>query len=214
MFERYTESARRALFFARYEVTQHGGSSIDTEHLLLGLIRGGTPTLDPIFAASKVSPTALRREIEQRLATAERVPTPVEIPFGADAKRALELAAREADDLKHGYIGPEHLLLGLLRLEKSVAGAVLIGRGIALNDVREAAAKLPAPSSADGAMTDHGFGYGVELDIGGILTRIGRIEEMVGQLAQRAGDAQATIELAHAISEELAALKDPLERLE
>jgi hypothetical protein len=161
-----------------------------------------------------VSPTALRREIEQRLAAAEKVPTSVEIPFSADAIRALELAAREADDLKHGYIGPEHLLLGLLRLEKSVAGAALISHGVRLNDVREAAAKLPPPSPADVASIDHGFGYGVELDIDGILARIGRIEEMVGQLAQKAGDAHATIELAHAISEELAAFKDSFERLE
>ena len=40
MFERYTESARRALFFARYEVSQLGATSIETEHLLLGLSPG------------------------------------------------------------------------------------------------------------------------------------------------------------------------------
>jgi hypothetical protein len=55
----------------------------------------------------------------------------------------------------------------------------------------------------------HGFGH--ELKIGGLLAQIHRIEEMVGQLAQQAGDRQATIRLAHAISDELAALKYPFE---
>jgi ATP-dependent Clp protease ATP-binding subunit ClpC len=52
MFERYTERARRVLFFARYEASQLGSISIETEHLLLGLIREGKGLTSRIFARS------------------------------------------------------------------------------------------------------------------------------------------------------------------
>ena len=55
MFERYTERARRVLFFARYEASQLGSISIETEHLLLGLIREGKGPTSRIFARSHLS---------------------------------------------------------------------------------------------------------------------------------------------------------------
>ena len=209
MFERYTESARRALFFARFEVSQHGGRAIDSAYLVLGLLRSPTPMVRCILADADLSPGVIRSEIQGRLPEGERVSTSVEIPFADDARRALDRAAREAEDLGHRYIAPEHLWLALLRDETSVAGSVLISHGVRLNDVREAVAKLPDRPPADSAAVQHGFGH--ELKIGGLLAQIHRIEEMVGQLAQQAGDRQATIRLAHAISDELAALKYPFE---
>src|SRR5688572_4806043 len=119
MFERYTESARRALFFARYEVTQLGGASIEAEHLLLGLIRESHGLLADVLASSNVSRSTLRRDVEEQSCAAPRIPTAVEIPFSAEMKRVLYFAAAEADDLRHRDIGPEHLLLGLLREDKS-----------------------------------------------------------------------------------------------
>ncbi len=66
MFERYTERARRVLFFARYEATQLGSTSIETEHLLLGLIREGKGLTSRIFARSHLSLESIRKEIEGR----------------------------------------------------------------------------------------------------------------------------------------------------
>src|SRR5450830_1894647 len=142
MFERYTERARRVLFFARYEASQLGSISIETEHLLLGLIREGKGLTSRIFARSHLSLENIRKEIEGRTVFREKVSTSVEIPFSAETKRVLQFAAEEADRLLHNYIGTEHLLLGILREERSVAASILMEHGMRLNTVREDAVQL------------------------------------------------------------------------
>ncbi|MPZ16495.1 MAG: AAA domain-containing protein [Luteitalea sp.] len=137
MFERYTERARRVLFFARYEASQLGSVSIETEHLLLGLIREGKGLTSRIFQRSHLSLEGIRKEIEGRAGFRDKVSTSVEIPFSAETKRVLTFAAEEADRLLHNYIGTEHLLLGLLREERSVAANILIEKGMRLNTVRD-----------------------------------------------------------------------------
>src|SRR5512141_1825372 len=82
MFERYTERARRVLFFARYEASQLGSISIETEHLLLGLIREGKGLTSRIFARSHLSLENIRKEIEGRTVFRETVSTSVEKPIG------------------------------------------------------------------------------------------------------------------------------------
>src|SRR5512139_2363106 len=137
MFERYTERARRVLFFARYEASQLGSVSIETEHLLLGLIREGKGLTSRIFARSEVVLDSVRKEIEGRTVLRERVSTSVDIPFSAETKRALQYAAEEADRLLHTYIGTEHLLLGILREDRSLAALILAERGMRLNLIRD-----------------------------------------------------------------------------
>ena len=137
MFERYTERARRVLFFARYEASQLGSISIDTEHLLLGLIREGKGLTSRIFARSNLSLENIRKQIEGRTVFREKVSTSVEIPFSGETKRLLQFAAEEADRLLHNYIGTEHLLLGILRVERSLAASILMEKGMRLNSVRE-----------------------------------------------------------------------------
>src|SRR5690348_4235843 len=137
MFERYMERARRVLFFARYEATQLGSTSIETEHLLLGLIREGKGLTSRIFARSHLSLESIRKEIEGRTVFREKVSTSVEIPFSAETKRVLTFAAEEADRLLHTYIGTEHLLLGILREERSVAASILYEKGMRLASVRD-----------------------------------------------------------------------------
>ena len=137
MFERYTERARRVLFFARYEASQLGSISIQTEHLLLGLIREGKGLTSRLFSRSHISLESIRKEIEGRTIFREKVSTSVEIPFSTETKRVLQQASEEADRLLHNYIGTEHLLLGLLREERSVASSILSEKGMRLNSVRE-----------------------------------------------------------------------------
>lgn len=137
MFERYTERARRVLFFARYEASQLGSISIETEHLLLGLIREGKGLTSRIFARSHLSLENIRKEIEGRTVFREKVSTSVEIPFSTETKRILQHAAEEADRLLHNYVGTEHLLLGILREERSVAAAILSEKSMQLGSVRE-----------------------------------------------------------------------------
>src|SRR4029434_10708214 len=136
MFERYTERARRVLFFARYEASQLGSISIETEHLLLGLIREDKGLTSRIFARSHLSLENIRKDIEGRTVFREKVSTSVEIPFSAETKRVLQYAAEEADRLLHNYIGTEHLLLGILREERSVAATILMENGVRTETVR------------------------------------------------------------------------------
>ena len=137
MFERYTERAKRVIFFARYEAAQLGSNSIETEHLLLGLIREGKGLTSRIFAKSHLSMESIRKEIEGRIVIRDQVSTSVEIPLSAESKRVLTYAAEEAERLVHNYIGTEHILLGILREEKSVAASILHERGLRINSVRE-----------------------------------------------------------------------------
>jgi ATP-dependent Clp protease ATP-binding subunit ClpC len=125
------------LFFACYEASQLGSVSIETEHLLLGLIREGKGLTSRIFQRTQVQLESVRREIEGRTVLREKVSTSVEIPFSAETKRVLQYASEEADRLMHNYIGTEHLLLGILREERSLAAAILMEKGMRLGTVRE-----------------------------------------------------------------------------
>jgi ATP-dependent Clp protease ATP-binding subunit ClpC len=137
MFERYTERARRVIFFARYEASQLGSNSIETEHLLLGLIREGKGLTSRIFSKSHLSMETIRKEIEGRALTREKVSTSVDIPLSAESKRVLSYASEEAERMLHNYIGTEHILLGLMREEKSTAAGILGEKGMRLGAVRE-----------------------------------------------------------------------------
>jgi ATP-dependent Clp protease ATP-binding subunit ClpC len=137
MFERYTERARRVLFFARYEASQLGSVSIETEHLLLGLIREGKGLTSRLFQRTQIQLDSIRREIEGRTVLREKVSTSVEIPFSAETKRVLQFASDEADALMHTNVGTEHLLLGLLREERSLAASILMEHGMRLSTVRD-----------------------------------------------------------------------------
>ena len=137
MFERYTERARRVIFFARYEASQLGSNSIETEHLLLGLIREGKGLTSRIFSKSHLSMETIRKEIEGRALYREKVSTSVDIPLSAESKRVLGFASEEAERMLHNYIGTEHILLGLMREEKSVAAGILAEKGMRLAAVRE-----------------------------------------------------------------------------
>src|SRR6202050_2237575 len=136
MFERYTEKARRVIFFARYEASQYGSPYIETEHLLLGLLREDK-ALANRFLRSHGSIESIRKEIEARITVRERISTSVEVPLSQECKRILNFAAEEAERLGHKHVGTEHLLLGVLREEKSFGAEILQERGLRLSAVRE-----------------------------------------------------------------------------
>jgi ATP-dependent Clp protease ATP-binding subunit ClpC len=150
MFERYTEKARRVIFFARYEASQFGSPYIETEHLLLGLIREDKNLTSRFFPKANASIDSIRKEIEGRTLIREKVSTSVELPFSEESKRALNAAAEESDRLAHKHIGTEHMLLGLLREDKSVAAEILRERGLRLGMVREELSRGSAEKHAQG----------------------------------------------------------------
>ncbi len=140
MFERYTEKARRVIFFARYEASQYGSPYIETEHLLLGLMREDK-ALANRFLRQQGSIESIRKEIEARITIRERISTSVEVPLSAECKRILNMAGEEAERLGVKHVGTEHLLLGILREEKCFGAEILMERGLRLSTLREELAR-------------------------------------------------------------------------
>jgi len=128
MFERYTEKARRVIFFARYEASQFGSPYIETEHLLLGLLREDK-ALTNRFLRSHASVESIRKQIEGHTTIREKVSTSVDLPLSNECKRVLAYAAEEAERLSHKHIGTEHLLLGLFHEEKCFAVEICMNAG-------------------------------------------------------------------------------------
>jgi Protein of unknown function (DUF1572)/Clp amino terminal domain, pathogenicity island component len=136
MFERYTEKGRRVIFYARYEASQFGSPYIETEHLLLGLLREDK-ALTNRFLRSHEPLESIRKQIEEHTTIREKVSTSVDLPLSNECKRVLAYGAEEAERLSHRHIGTEHLLMGLLREEKCFAGQILQERGLQLAAVRQ-----------------------------------------------------------------------------
>ena len=178
MFERYTEKARRVIFFARYEASQFGCPEIEAEHLLLGLLREDK-ALTNRFIHSHGSVESIRKAIEQHTTIREKTSTSVDLPVSNESKRVLAYAAEEAEKLGHKHIGTEHLLLGLLREEKCFAATLLKERGIELAKVREELARVAHVSEVGGAQ--------VPQDMSQDLTQAaidGQLESVVGREAE------------------------------
>ncbi len=154
MFERYTEKARRVIFFARYEASQFGAPAIEPEHLLLGLMREDKTLTGRFFPRAQVSIEAIRKEIEGRTLLREKISTSVELPLAPETKRVLAYAHEESDRLQHRHIGTEHLLLGLLREERSMAAEILYERGLRLNAVRDEIARQSGADSRSAQKKD------------------------------------------------------------
>jgi ATP-dependent Clp protease ATP-binding subunit ClpC len=149
MFERYNERARRVVFFARFEASQYGSHVIETEHLLLGLVRenGG---LIPRIPGEKAVGQRIRTEIEQRITRGQPIATSVELPLSSESKKVLTLAAETAERVGDRHIDPGHLLVGLLRVETSMAAQILRARGLAAETVQFELAKAQSPQFEPG----------------------------------------------------------------
>jgi hypothetical protein len=122
MFERYTEKARRVIFFARYEAIQFGSPMIDTEHLLLGMLREDESLRRWL---PKTDAETIRRRIDHEHSPKHPSIPSIDLPLSEAGKRVLKYAADEADRLASKHIGTEHLLLGLLDERDSFAAALL-----------------------------------------------------------------------------------------
>ncbi|HEX3091435.1 MAG TPA: Clp protease N-terminal domain-containing protein, partial [Candidatus Angelobacter sp.] len=140
MFEKYTEKARRVIFFGRYEASQFGGRCIETEHLLLGLLREDK-SLTHRFLREPTPVENIRKQIEASTVVGEKVSTSVDMPLSDESRRVLDHAAEEAERLSHKHIGTEHLLLGLLREENCFAARILNEHGVRLSATREELAR-------------------------------------------------------------------------
>ncbi len=137
MFEKYNEKARRALFFARYEASKLGSRVIESEHILLGILREGEETVNELFRRFEVKPDEVRREIEGERVFVERISSTAELPLSEESKKILAYASHEAESMLHSAVGSEHLLIGILRVEGCLAMRILAQHGLDVYTVRE-----------------------------------------------------------------------------
>ncbi len=135
MFERFTTKSRYTIVAAQEEARSLNHSHIDTEHLLLGLLREDQGTAAPPLASAGITLEAARQAIEELVGRGER-PSPGHIPFTKPAKQCLEVALREALQLGHRDIGTGHLLLALIDSDDSVAVTVLRRLGADFDQLR------------------------------------------------------------------------------
>jgi ATP-dependent Clp protease ATP-binding subunit ClpC len=143
MFERFTDRARRVVVYAQDEARALDHSYIGTEHILLGLVHEGEGLAVKVLESLDVSLETVRQRVEEIIGRGQQAPSG-HIPFTPPAKKALEQSLAESRQLGHGYIGTEHILLGLIREGDGVAAQVLTGLGADLDRVRQETTRLLA----------------------------------------------------------------------
>jgi len=138
VFERLTEQARRSIFFARYEATHYSSSFIETEHLLLGILREDKP-LSAFLQRRGASVDEIRRKLEERIAAPGRKKSSdtTEVHLSPECHRILKSAAAEADRFHDPSVGTAHLLLALLTEQESVATGILLDAGVKAAQLRQ-----------------------------------------------------------------------------
>jgi ATP-dependent Clp protease ATP-binding subunit ClpC len=135
MWQRFTERARRVVFFAQEEAGRLGENYVSTEHLLLGLVRESDSVAARILERMGVSLAKIRTEIERQVSRGDgRLGQDMQLT--PRAKRVIDLAYDEARQLNNNYIGTEHLLLGLIREGDGMAGRVLAKLGVDIEKTR------------------------------------------------------------------------------
>ncbi|MCE5200581.1 MAG: ATP-dependent Clp protease ATP-binding subunit [Armatimonadota bacterium] len=135
MWQRFTERARRVVFFAQEEAGRLGENYVSTEHLLLGLVRENDSVAARILDRMGVSLGRIRSDIERQVTRGDgRLGQDMQLT--PRAKRVIDLAYDEARNLNNNYIGTEHLLLGLIREGEGMAARVLQRLGVDLERTR------------------------------------------------------------------------------
>jgi len=141
MWQRFTERARKSIFYAQEEAGGLGENYVSTEHMILGLIREEDNMACRILGRLNVSPYKIRFEIERQVTRGDgRLGQDMQLT--PRAKRVIDLAYDEARQLNNNYIGTEHLLLGLIREKGGLAGRVLAELGVDLHHTRQAVQEL------------------------------------------------------------------------
>jgi len=147
VFERYTETARRTIFFARFEASKLVSGCIEPEHLLLGLLH------EDRLLAHRLPVDEIRAAIARAFPAAQSISTSIDLPLSDSGKRVLTAAAEEAEKLNHRHIGTEHLLLGLLRDENSLPSKLLRQNGLDANLFRQEIAERTRQQVAERTVT-------------------------------------------------------------
>jgi ATP-dependent Clp protease ATP-binding subunit ClpC len=175
----FTERMRKVFALARDSAVSLNHEYVGTEHLLLGLIRGGDGVANAVLDNLKIDAGVIRQKIEDTVLPGKAPVNYHDLPYTSRAKKSIELAMAEARKLSHNYVGSEHLLLGLLTEEKGIAAQVLTDSGLTIETARAEVVRLLLGPDALGVPTESmkttsSEVIGVEVEIkfaGGKVTR-------------------------------------------
>jgi ATP-dependent Clp protease ATP-binding subunit ClpC len=191
MWQRFTERARKVVFYAQEEAQKFGEGYVSTEHLLLGLVRESDSVAARVLEKLGVSLNRIRAEVEKQLPRGDARPNQ-DMTLTPRAKRVIDLAYDEARNLNNNYIGTEHLLLGLIREGDGLAGRVLSKLGVELEKARREVMALQdnetqaksSSRSQSGASTGNSNKTATLDEFGRDLTELareGRLDPVVGR---------------------------------
>jgi ATP-dependent Clp protease ATP-binding subunit ClpC len=162
-FDRFNDRAKRVLALAQDEAIRFNHNYIGVEHLLLGLIREGEGVAAQVLNSLGVDLSTARKSVETIIGRGDTTAPPSSIVLSPRTKKVFELAIDEARKLGHGYVGTEHLLLGIVREGGSIAAAILQSLGVPLEKAREQVSAIlgqnphvgAAPSPHDSGAMGH-----------------------------------------------------------
>ena len=147
IYERFTERARKVMQLANQEAQRFNHEYVGTEHILLGLVKEGSGVAANVLKNLDVDLRKIRHEVEKLVRSGPDMVTMGKLPLTPRAKKVIEYAVDEARQLGHGYVGTEHLLLGLLREPEGVAAQVLRNLNLKLEEVRQTVLGFLGPSA-------------------------------------------------------------------
>ncbi len=151
MFERFTDRSRKVMALANQEAQRHNHAYIGPEHILLGLIREGSGVAINVLKDLHVNPQKVLAEVERRVERHETGVACGKLPQTPEAKKVVEFAIAEARRLDHNYVGTEHLLLGLLDQQGTIAWDVLTALGVDCDAARDETRLLLGIGDAEAA---------------------------------------------------------------
>lgn len=178
MFDKFTDTTRRVVVLAQEESRELRHRYIGTEHLLLGLLAEAGTAASNALVSLGISHAGVLDAVRAKIGLGPGVPQG-HIPFTPRGKKVLELSLREAMSLGSRHIGPEHILLALVREGEGIAAQILLDSGVVLVDVRQAVLQAIA-SEAPG--TGAG-GSSPTPDHDAVAVRLARLEEKVDGIA-------------------------------
>jgi len=191
MWQRFTERARKVVFYAQEEAQKFGEGYVSTEHLLLGLVRESDSVAARVLEKLGVSLNRIRAEVEKQLPRGDARPSQ-DMTLTPRAKRVIDLAYDEARNLNNNYIGTEHLLLGLIREGDGLAGRVLAKLGVELEKARREVMALQdteTQTKSGGRSATHGGSTKTQTldEFGRDLTELardGKLDPVVGRQSE------------------------------
>lgn len=195
MNERFTDRARKVIQLACQEAKRFNHEYVGTEHILLGLVKEGSGVAANVLRSLNIDLIKFRREVEKIIQSGPDMVTMEKLPLTPSAKQVIEYAVEESLGFRHGYVGTEHLLLGLLREQDGIAAKILTNLGATLEAARNEVVCLLGPPLESSGSVDRAP---IEL-----------IERMVSfERSQNWGAPDPWPELAHLPPEVLRELKD------